>query len=259
MNKILLSFDVEEFDMPLEYNHSIELDEQLHVGKNGLDEILKVIQTQNIPCTFFATGVFAKAFPNEIKNLSQQHEIASHTYYHSNFKTEHLKESKDILESITQKKITGFRMPRMAAVNVQDLKDAGYQYDSSINPLWLPGRYNNLHKPRTLFIENELIRLPASVTPNLRLPLFWLSFKNMPYSLFLFLVKQTLKKDGYVCLYFHPWEFVNLASYKIPSYTKKNCDTILLNKLNQLITDLKKIAHFTTIQNYIDSHKNFIS
>jgi hypothetical protein len=81
----------------------------------------------------------------------------------------------------------------------------------------------------------------------------------MPYSLFLFLVKQTLKKDGYVCLYFHPWEFVNLASYKIPSYTKKDSDTILLNKLNQLITDLKKIARFTTIQNYIDSHKNFIN
>ena len=36
--KILLSFDVEEFDMPLEYGFSISPEQQMQVGKLGLDK-----------------------------------------------------------------------------------------------------------------------------------------------------------------------------------------------------------------------------
>ena len=36
MNRsVLLSFDVEEFDMPLEYNFPISANEQMEVGKRG--------------------------------------------------------------------------------------------------------------------------------------------------------------------------------------------------------------------------------
>ena len=33
--KILLSFDVEEFDMPLEYNFNIAIETQMEIGKKG--------------------------------------------------------------------------------------------------------------------------------------------------------------------------------------------------------------------------------
>ena len=69
--------------------------------------------------------------------------------------------------------------------------------------------------PEKYSVKIKLIQFPVSVTPHLRIPLFWLAFKNMPYALFLKLTLQTLRKDGYVCLYFHPWEFIDLANYKI--------------------------------------------
>ncbi|MBS1670497.1 MAG: polysaccharide deacetylase, partial [Bacteroidetes bacterium] len=67
---ILLSFDVEEFDMPLEYNQVINLSEQLKVGNDGMQKILPVINSQNTPCTLFTTATYAIHFPQQIKELS---------------------------------------------------------------------------------------------------------------------------------------------------------------------------------------------
>jgi hypothetical protein len=69
--------------------------------------------------------------------------------------------------------------------------------------------------------------------------------------LFLQLAKQTLKKDEYVCLYFHPWEFVNLDKYKIPGYTKRHAGPKLQDKLKRLIEDLGEVGSFETMDSYI--------
>jgi peptidoglycan/xylan/chitin deacetylase (PgdA/CDA1 family) len=255
MSQVLLSFDVEEFDMPLEYQQQISLEEQLQVGKQGLDAVMQLLQKQNIVATHFTTANFANHFPDAIKQLSIEHEIASHTYYHSAFEDEHLLQSRLAVEAITGKQVFGLRMPRMKVIGMDLVQAAGYTYDSSINPTWLPGRYNNLNKPRTIYYEEEMLRLPASVSPMLRLPLFWLGFKNYPYPFFLHLCRQCLRKDGYVCLYFHPWEFTNLSNYQMPSYTKKPDSETLLHRLDKLITDLKKDNQFTTIQNFLQTKK----
>jgi hypothetical protein len=93
--------------------------------------------------------------------------------------------------------------------------------------------------------------MPASVSLT-RIPLFWLSFKNFPYSLFLYWVKNTLEKDGYACLYFHPWEFVAINAYGLPAYTRTDCGPKLLNKLERLIRDLKADGYgFSTMGNYL--------
>jgi peptidoglycan/xylan/chitin deacetylase (PgdA/CDA1 family) len=250
---ILMSFDAEEFDMPLEYGDHITIADQMDTGYNGLLKIKEVLAASNIPVTLFTTANFAENFPAIIKELSLSHEIASHTYYHSSFETPHLKESRLVLEKITGKKVTGLRMPRMKKILPKDVIDAGYRYDSSLNPTWLPGRYNNLDKPRRAFVDNGLPRIPASVSLFLRVPLFWLSFKNLSYSLYLKLVLHALRKDGYVCLYFHPWEFVDLGRFKMPGYTKKPCGDILLEKLERLIIDLKKEAQFITMDSFVNN------
>jgi peptidoglycan/xylan/chitin deacetylase (PgdA/CDA1 family) len=250
MNRyVLMSFDVEEFDMPLEYNFPISDDEQMKIGKQGLDTILPMVD--DIPCTMFTTANFAVHFPDAVKQMAAKHEIASHTFYHSHFENKDLLDSKLKLEEISGQKVTGLRMPRMRKVEMDQVKKAGYLYDSSINPTWLPGRYNNLHLPRTLYTDQGMKRLPASVSPNLRIPLFWLAFKNFPYSVFKQLAIQTLKKDGYVCLYFHPWEFVDINGYNLPGYTRKPCGEPLQKRLQQLIADLKKHGDFITIQNWL--------
>lgn len=248
---IFLTFDVEEFDMPFEYNHNISSNEQLQVGIDGVNAIKPLLQQSFMQCTLFTTANFAQHFPTPLQQLAQQHEIASHTFYHSNFEVKDLLLSKQTLEKITQQKVVGLRMPRLRKVEIDDVKKAGYLYDSSINPTYLPGRYNNLHLPKTIYNENGLTRVPTAVTPHLRIPLFWLMFKNAPYNLFKFWCTQCLKTYGYVSLYFHPWEFVDLEKYNIPNYTKKPCDQVLLNKLQKLINDFKNEVEFVSIENYL--------
>lgn len=243
--KVLLSFDVEEFDMPLEYKHAISVQDQMQIGIEGLYAIAPILES--VPCTLFTTANFANHFPEEIRALSTTHEIASHTFYHTAYETEDLLKSRLRLEEITGKQVKGLRMPRMRPVLMKDVLAAGYQYDSSINPTWLPGRYNNFHLPRTTYFEEGIKRIPASVSPGVRIPLFWLSFKNMPYALYLQLCKQTLAKDGYLCLYYHPWEFTPIQSYGLPNYTTRWCGKALVERLTKLIKDLSIDAEFSTM------------
>jgi peptidoglycan/xylan/chitin deacetylase (PgdA/CDA1 family) len=249
---ILLSFDVEEFDLPLEYNQAIEPSEQLEIGKRGLDNIADVLKELDITSTLFVTGRFAEKFADDIKYLSERHEIASHSFYHSTFNKEDLFNSRLLLEKITNKSVKGFRMPRMKEINMQWLKEAGYTYDASINPTYIPSRYNNLKLPRKIYSENDTLRLPCSVSPHLRIPLFWLSFKNLPYAIFKGLALQTLQKDNYLSLYFHPWEFTDISKFNIPFYVKRYSGTELTEKLRRLISDLKKNAVFANISTYLD-------
>ncbi len=249
-----MTFDVEEFDLPLEYNQQISLQEQLVTGYNGLQRIEDILNSAAASTTLFTTAVFAENFPNDIRELSEKHEIASHCFSHSTFEEKDLQRSKEKLESITGKKITGLRMPRMRKVEPGLVREAGYAYNSSINPTWLPGRYNNLKVPRLPFKENNLLQFPVSVSPHLRIPLFWLAFKNMPYHLYLRIVLQTLKHDGYVCLYFHPWEFIDLSVYKIPSYIKKGSKNKLLIKMKRLVADLSNEGEFVTMEKYISDN-----
>jgi peptidoglycan/xylan/chitin deacetylase (PgdA/CDA1 family) len=251
--KILLSFDVEEFDMPLEYGFKITADEQMRIGKLGLDKLMPILSDAAIQSTLFTTANFANHYPDLIKQLSEQHEIASHTFYHSSFTTEHLTTSRNRLSEIIQKDVVGLRMPRMKQVPVGDILHAGYTYDASIHPTWLPGRYNNFHLPTTLYNEGGLNRVPASVSSFFRIPLFWLSFKNFPYSLYLALAIHSLKKNGFLSLYFHPWEFVDISNFGLPNYTIKGCQSSLFQKLNQLVIDLKKQGEFISYKEFVQN------
>ena len=256
---ILLTFDVEEFDLPLEYDKSISLEEQFETGKKGLDEIEKLISSHGISTTMFTTGRFALQYPDTMKQLSTLHEIASHSFSHTNFEKDDLLKSRLILEKITGKTIKGLRMPRMKKITMSMVKEAGYKYDSSINPTYIPGRYNNRHLPRVFYKEETILRLPISVTPNLRIPLFWLAFKNFPYNLYRKLALQTLKKDAYLSLYFHNWEFTDVSKFPLPAYLIRHSGNALLEKMNTFITDFKNEAEFATIENYIQKNAEILS
>jgi peptidoglycan/xylan/chitin deacetylase (PgdA/CDA1 family) len=255
---VLLSFDVEEFDMPLEYGQQVSAEQQMQTGYDGFQVTMNMVDSLQIPATLFTTANFADQFQNDIRDIDPIHELASHTYYHSRFKDEDLLRSRIRLQEISGRTVKGLRMPRMRQVEMTAVKAAGYSYDSSVNPTWVPGRYNNLKLPRTIYKDEDMLRLPASVSATFRIPLFWLSFKNFPYELFLYWTKGAIKKDGYVCLYFHPWEFVDLSPFKIPNYTKRLAGKLLQQRLVRLITDLKKDYQFSTIGNYLQQ-KSFIN
>ncbi len=249
--KILLTFDVEEFDLPLEYKQPVLIDQQLATGFDGLQEIFTILDLPHITTTLFTTAVFAKAYSDSIRELSGRHEIASHCFSHTTFKNEDLLLSRQTLETLIGKEVTGLRMPRMRRVDPEEVFKAGYRYNSSVNPTWVPGRYNNLKLSRRSFMEEGILQFPVSVTPRWRIPLFWLAFKNMPYPIYRQLVLQTLRKEKYVCLYFHPWEFTDLSAYRLPFYIKKAGSTNALIKLRRLISDLSNETEFITMQDYI--------
>lgn len=249
--KILLTFDVEEFDLPGEYGRPVPFGEQLATGFNGLEAISGVLDYPHVFTTLFTTAVFAENYQQAIRNLSGKHEIASHGYSHTTYAAPDLLRSKEKLEAITGREIRGLRMPRMRKLHPYLIRKAGYSYNSSSNPTWLPGRYNNLREPRLPHLEDGLLQFPVSVLPRVRIPLFWLAFKNMPYPLYRRLVLQTLRHDHYVCLYFHPWEFVNLSAYKIPFFIKRGGERQLLQNLKKLVADLSNEAEFTTMSRYI--------
>lgn len=248
---ILISFDIEEFDMPFEYGKEISFKDQINISILGTNIILDLLNKHNAKATFFSTAIFAINAPNEIKRIIDEgHEIASHTYFHSEFKNEDLLLSKQKLEEITKTEVIGLRMPRMYPVDNQEVFKAGYVYNSSINPTYLPGRYNNFHKPRTYFNENNVVQIPASVSPIIRFPLFWLSFHNLPLWLYKMLCNWTLKKDKYLNIYFHPWEFTDLNQperFGFPDYVSKNSGDKMTERLDNLLTWMNKKNYKTHI------------
>ena len=236
--------------MPLEYDIPISPQQQLTIGKEGLDIVLAMLGDAKAQVTLFTTAHFANHYKNTIQQAAVTHEIASHTYYHSHYKTEHLLESRLALQAITNTTVTGLRMPRLKQVPMADVLTAGYTYDASINPTWLPGRYNHLHLPRTHYIQHNMLRIPASVSSLIRFPMFWLSFKNLPFNLYYNMLLGALRKDGVVSLYFHPWEFANIQQYPTPKYTRSPCGVALQAKLLMLLTRLKQDGELITMQEY---------
>jgi hypothetical protein len=236
---IILGFDVEEFDMPLEYGKTLPFDEQLSISTTGTLAVLTILQEAGIKATFFCTAQYALHQPEIIKKIvADGHEIASHGYFHSDFKPEHLAQSKILLEKISGQPVTGFRMARMMPVDEQAIADAGYLYNTSLNPTWIPGRYNNLRKPRKWFFEKGVLQIPASVSAMLRFPLFWLTFHNCPMVAVKQMATGAHLKDGYLNLYFHPWEFTDLdkpVKYGFPLYVSRNSGDAFVGRLKDFI------------------------
>jgi len=203
---ILLSFDTEEFDMPLEYGKQISFDEQMSISIKGTNSILEILDKHQIKATFFCTTTFALHAKEITKKItSNGHEIASHGYHHSQF---------------------------------------------------LPGRYNHFRKPRTFFKEQELIQIPASVSPIIRFPLFWLSFHNLPLKLYTWISKLTHNKDSYLNIYFHPWEFTDLHKTHLgmPPYVKRNSGAKMIERIDKFITHFKNQNYtFGTFKDFLES------
>ena len=164
-NKILLSFDIEEFDVPREHGVEIALDEQIRVSEEGTQAILDVLDRHGVKATFFSTANFAQHTPELMQRIKcSGHEIASHGYYHSSFEVADLKASKDALETQLDIEVKGYRQARMMPVDEQEIAKAGYTYNTSLHPTFIPGRYMHLSAPRTHFMKEGVLQIPASVT-----------------------------------------------------------------------------------------------
>jgi hypothetical protein len=248
--QILLSFDIEEFDVPDEYGHPIGIEEQFQVSAQGLREILALLDRLDIVATFFVTANFALHHPDLLGQMAQRHEIASHGFYHSRFETADLAKSRLVLEELIGRSVRGFRMARLQPVSDWEIQAAGYAYNSSMNPTYLPGRYNNLNQPRLPYYVRQLLNIPVSVTPWVRFPLFWLSFKNLPLWIYQLLSRLNLSWDRQLNLYFHPWEFNDIQNYSLPGYIKKYSGIPMVQRLERYLRWIQPHGKFVTFSQF---------
>ena len=101
------------------------------------------------------------------------------------------------------------------------------------------------------------MEIPASVTPWIRFPLFWLSLHNLPESLYHCLVRRVLSHDGYFVTYFHPWEFYELKAhpeFKMPFIIRNNSGQKMVERLDRLIKMLKNYKYsFMTYSEFVEN------
>ena len=88
-------------------------------GVEHTDELLKIMDEQDVKCTFFMVQFWAEKYPETVKEiLSRGHEIGTHSATHSHMNKltatqieEELETSAALIEKIGGKKVTLFRPP----------------------------------------------------------------------------------------------------------------------------------------------------
>lgn len=256
MKRVLLTFDVEEFDSLFDFDYPSEEDDIFSISKQGMDNLMKLLNKLDIRATFFTTAKFASKYPKLIKEIGKKNEIACHGYSHSDsYKRDisKIESAKKEIERIIKKKVLGFRAPRFEMKKISSLFDIGFFYDSSIHPTFVPGRYIHLFEDRKIHKIGEITEIPLSVLPLVRFPIFWLAFKNLPFLYSKVFAKINFLSSDYLMLLFHSWEFADLSRIKLPRYMKKKNGEEFLKMLEGYLIYLKKIGcTFSTISEYLN-------
>jgi polysaccharide deacetylase family protein (PEP-CTERM system associated) len=148
--KILWSVDVEDYYMSPESIPESTWDtgryeDRIEIGSRKL---LKLFNEHHIKATWFFLGWVAEKHPELVRAVHKDgHEIGTHTWDHRGVDTltpeqykDSLRRSCHCLENITGEKVIGHRAPMWSLKRdmdwaVQILEEAGFLYDSSINPV----------------------------------------------------------------------------------------------------------------------------
>ncbi|MBI2573126.1 polysaccharide deacetylase family protein [Candidatus Woesearchaeota archaeon] len=223
MKSLVLTFDTEEFDLPTEFGLTISHEDQMRIGREGTLRVLAMLERKGLKATFFTTGKFtvecADLFSSDAFSGHElaMHGAAHHHHYNSMRGDEALtilRGSKAEMEKVTGRRVVGFRAPRFEKPALSVVREAGFLYDSSLHPTYVPGRYNHFFKNSKPHLVDGLVVFPLSVSPLWRAPLSWIWFRNMPLVYSKGHARLLGLSDDCLHLYFHPWEFVDLSAWK---------------------------------------------
>ena len=144
----------------------------------------------------------------------------------------------------------------MYAVDNNELANCGYRYNASLNPTFIPGHYSHLRVSRIPWMENGVVQIPTSVSPHLRIPMFWLSLHHLPLNIYFWLMKRIVNHDNGFNTYFHPWEFYPLndhPEFKIPYFIRRKAGIEMEQRLKQVIDFAKARGYkFGTYREYVN-------
>jgi polysaccharide deacetylase family protein (PEP-CTERM system associated) len=116
--------------------------------EQNMERLLDLLRGQNVRATLFWLGWVAERHRDLLRKCVQEgHEIASHGYAHvlahqagpKNFR-EDIRRGKMVLEDIIGHAVKGFRAPGFSIMDdtlwaFDEIREAGYTYDSSVFPL----------------------------------------------------------------------------------------------------------------------------
>lgn len=213
-------FQVENMKTAIPFSHWDSL--ELRVARNT-ERILKILRDSETRATFFVLGWVAEKSPALVREIALQgHEIASHGHAHDLVYTltpeqfrEDIKRSKETIESISGRKIYGYRAPSFSITKdslwaLDILKDEGFTYDSSVFPVSFHDRYGfDKCESGPFRWPNGLIEVPLTVyrMRGMTLPLAGGGyFRLLPYSYFKYFLKKINARNDLFTFYLHPWE-----------------------------------------------------
>lgn len=185
--------------------------------------ILALLDEHCQKATFFMLGSVAESDPALAPMIcSAGHEIASHGYSHrlvpdltpQQFRDELQLTEQIIMEQTGQRPI-GFRAPQWSLTEQSGwafaiLRERGYRYDSSLNPLPFVGNFRGSRTPRRLEGEGEILwEIPPMVTRswigNLPTGGGW-GFRFFPFGTICATIENLNRGHHPAVLYLHPRE-----------------------------------------------------
>jgi len=224
----ILSIDVEDWFHILDLAEAPDLDgwEKLEsrVEKN-FQRLLDELRVSDTKATCFFLGWVAERFPELVRRAHEAgHEVASHGYAHQlvyglsrEAFAEDITRAKRILEGIVGGPVVGYRAPGFSIVAetpwaFEELRKAGYEYDSSVFPAsrghgGMAGADVKPHRIGTA--SGELVEFPISVASVLGKKVCFFGggyLRLFPYALIERMSAQVNADGRPVVYYVHPRE-----------------------------------------------------
>jgi len=244
--------------------------------ERNVDKLLELFDAFGAKCTFFWLGWVAERHKELLRRCQAVgHEIACHGYAHvlagqvgPRAFYQDVSRSKAILEDITGKAVRGFRSPGFGVTDktpwaFDAIKEAGYEYDTSI----FPTHHGHGGMPHTLlkpyFIETRcghLLEIPSSVVEILshRVCLFGGGYLRLATKPMIKWGLHRLEDVGQPSvIYVHPREIdPGQPRLPLPFVRRFKCYIRLkstLSKLEWLCRHYNVCSMLDTIENYIRS------
>ena len=143
-------------------------------GRVGVWRLMRMLKTLGLPATFYVNARCTEQYPDAVKEIAKQgFDIAAHSYTQDDlpsYKTLEeqralIRQSIDLLEGCTGKKVTGWGSPVVAFTpeTAGFLKEAGLRWTCDVTYSDLPIKINTPHGPiagvpTTDFSDNRVLR-----------------------------------------------------------------------------------------------------
>lgn len=261
----ILTFDLEDWFHILDFKDTAHPSQwgnfESRVERNS-ERILELLEKHNLQATFFCLGWIAEKYPQLVRRIAKNHELACHSMDHQllfsqsreDFKAD-LHKCVSILEALSGKKIDAYRAPGFSISNehsfvFEELNREGISIDCSV----FPAKRNHggiadfpYQKPCKVIGDSfEVVEFPINTVPFLTKQIVFSGggyFRLLPYSF----VKNWMTKSDYVMTYFHPRDFdPDQPKLKGLSLKRKFMSYVGLNssleKLDNLLTDFDFVS-----------------